>query len=82
VLHLATQGGADALGKGAAIGSLDVGKEADLTVLDYGSLLPYPDRVQSDLSAEDILGLCIYRGGPHATLETFVRGQSVYRRVH
>ena len=35
--------------------------------------------VPRDLSAEDVLSLCIYRGGPHATAETFVRGRSVYR---
>ena len=31
------------------------------------------------LAAEDIVSLCIYRGGPRAVLETFVRGESVYR---
>jgi guanine deaminase len=33
----------------------------------------------ADLSVEDIVSLCVYRGGPHATVETFVRGKSVYR---
>jgi guanine deaminase len=79
--HLATQGAADALGKGAVIGTLDPGKEADLVVMDYTSLLPY--RQLSDsmsaLGAEDVLSLCIYRGGPEAVLETFVRGASVHR---
>jgi len=32
-----------------------------------------------DLSTEDILALCIYRGGPYATLETYVRGKCVYQ---
>ena len=32
-----------------------------------------------DLTPEDILALCIYRGGPHANLETYVRGKCVYR---
>jgi guanine deaminase len=42
--------------------------------------MPYRNpRAQSDLSVEDILSLCIYRGGPHATVETLVRGRSVYR---
>jgi guanine deaminase len=80
-LHLATQGAAEALGKGGVIGSFEIGKEADLTVMDYGALLPYRQQAKNaaDLSAEDVVSLCIYRGGPHAVLETFVRGRSVYR---
>lgn len=80
-LHLATQAGADALGKGRLIGSFDIGKEADLMVLDYVSLLPYRTHSQAvhELTPEDLVSLCIYRGGPDAVIETFVRGQSVYR---
>jgi guanine deaminase len=80
-LHLATQGAANALGKGATLGTFDIGKEADLTVIDYGALLPYRKSSQStaDLAAEDVLSLCIHRGGPEAVVETFVRGQSIYR---
>ncbi len=80
-LHMATQGAAEALGKGAVIGSFDIGKEADLTVMDYAALLPYrqSSKTVNDLSGEDLASLCIYRGGPHAVLETFVRGQSVFR---
>ncbi|MEP6698442.1 MAG: guanine deaminase [Verrucomicrobiota bacterium] len=79
--HLATTGGARALGKAATIGTLEVGKEADILVVDLAALLPYGRNGQRyhDLSSEDILALCIYRGGPHATLETYVRGQCVYR---
>lgn len=82
-LHLATQGGAEALGKGSVIGSLDIGKEADLTIMDYGALLPYRRNAKgvNDLTAEDLVSLCIYRGGPEAVLETFVRGRSVYRAL-
>jgi guanine deaminase len=80
--YLATMGGAHALGKARAIGTLDVGKEADLLVVDLASMLPYTgDRERiGELSKEDILALCVYRGGPHATLETYVRGRCVYRR--
>jgi guanine deaminase len=80
-LHLATQGAAEALGKGAILGSFEIGKEADLTVVDYGALLPYrkSSKGTTDLTAEDVLSLCIYRGGPEAIVETFVRGQSIYR---
>lgn len=79
--HLATVGGAQALGKEALIGSLEVGKEADLTVIDIASLLPYHKLAKGgpDLPPEDLLALCLYRGGPHSVVETFVRGVSVYR---
>jgi guanine deaminase len=80
-LHLATRGAADALGKGDVIGSFDVGKDADLTVMDVPRLLPYHGSATKfeELTPDDILALCIYRGGPHAVLETFVRGRSVWR---
>ena len=79
--HLATSGGARALGKSATIGSLDAGKEADLIVVDLAALLPYGKQGHAvdDLTPEDILALCIYRGGPQANLETYVRGKCVYR---
>ncbi len=80
--YLATQGGATALGKKDTIGSLEVGKEADLVVVDLSALLPYPDDQASldQFSAEDAIALCIYRGGPHGTVETYVRGKRVYDR--
>jgi guanine deaminase len=80
-LYLATAGGAQALGKSATIGTLDAGKEADLVVIDLDVLLPYGKNRQraSDLTKDDIVALCVYRGGPQATRETFVRGRSVYR---
>jgi guanine deaminase len=80
-LYLATQGSAEALSKGDIIGTLDVGKEADLTVMDIATLLPYHGSATKfeELTADDLLALCIYRGGPHAVLETFVRGRSVWR---
>jgi guanine deaminase len=82
-LHLATQGAAEALGKGGVIGSFEIGKEADFTVMDFGALLPYRQNAKTaaDLTAEDIVSLCIYRGGPHAVLETFVRGRSIFRAL-
>lgn len=80
-LHLATAGGARALDKSERIGTLDVGKEADFVVVDLGALLPYGAERQGAhaLSKEDVLALCIYRGGPEATRETYVRGRCVYR---
>lgn len=79
--YLATQGGARALGKSELIGTIDPGKEADLLLLDLTAVLPYSKSAAAldDLSAEDAIALCVYRGGPHATLQTYVRGKSVYR---
>ncbi len=79
--HLATAGGADALGKLTEIGTLHVGKEADLAVIDLASLLPYRKlpRGGPDLSPEDVLALCVYRGNAGNIVETFVRGRSIYR---
>ncbi len=79
--HLATQAGADVIGYGAQIGSLEVGKEADLVVLDMDKLIPYGGNTgprPPELSAQDIVALCIYRGGAHATAATYVRGRKVY----
>jgi guanine deaminase len=82
--YLATSGGARALGKSATIGSLDVGKEADLLLVNLATLLPYGEEGAqvNELSTEDILALCVYRGNPHATLETYVRGRCIYRAPH
>jgi guanine deaminase len=79
--YLATHGGARALGKAAIIGTLDVGKEADLLVVNLSQVSPYRKNHETlrDLSTEDVLARCIYRGGPHATLETYVRGKCVYQ---
>jgi guanine deaminase len=77
--YLATQGAALALGKGSQIGSFEPGKGAHLTVINYCALLPFHGSARVDLSSEDVLGLCIDRGGPGAVMESFVRGRSVYR---
>src|SRR6202047_1658517 len=78
--YLATHGGARALGKADVIGTLDVGKEADLIIVDLAALVPYPQNRETlgALSTEDVVALCVYRGGPHANLETYVRGKCVY----
>ncbi len=77
---LATHGGARALGKASIIGTLDADKQADLIVVDLAALMPYPNHNGlSKLAAEDVVALCIYRGGPQANLETYVRGKCVYQ---
>lgn len=79
-LFLATHGGARALGKANIIGTLDAGKEADLTIVDLWALLPYENHNgMTKLGPEDVVALCIYRAGPQANLETYVRGRSIYQ---
>jgi guanine deaminase len=80
-LYLATLGGAEALGKAGKIGTFDIGKDADITVMDIGAMLPYRGSATrpDELTPDEVLSLCVYRGGPNAVLETFVRGRSVYR---
>ena len=79
--YLGTQGGARALSKAKTIGTLDAGKEADFIVVDLARLAPYGKTGNSldALSVEDAVALCIYRGGPHATVATYVRGKCVYQ---
>ena len=76
--HLATQGGAEALGLGQMVGTLEPGKEADLLVLDPAALGPYGD--PGELEPGELVSLCVYRGGPHATVASYVRGRAVYER--
>src|SRR5947207_14518475 len=80
--YLATTGGARALGKAKIIGTLDPGKEADLTIVDLAALLPYPNpEALAEVVPDDVVALCIYRGGPHANLETYVRGKCIYQAL-
>ncbi len=81
VFYLATAGGAAALGKEALIGTLEPGREADVVVVDLAAVLPVDGRgnAHADLTPEEIITLLVYRGGPAAVIETFVRGTSVYR---
>lgn len=79
--YLGTQGGARALSKAKTIGTLDAGKEADFIAVDLARLAPYGKTGNSPdaLSVEDAVALCVYRGGPHATVATYVRGKCVYQ---
>lgn len=81
-LYFATLGGARALGKGDIIGSFEIGKEADFTILDPLALLPDPQNsLQSvkNLSPQDLLSLAVYRGGPQAVISVYVRGRKIYQ---
>ncbi len=78
--HLATMGGAEALGQARVIGTIDIGKDADLVVLDLARILPTRIRTNphAAMSADEIISLLVYRGGPGTVLETLVRGRAVH----
>ena len=49
-------------------------------MVDLPALLPYPNQAAlAELAPEDVVALCIYRGGPQANLETYVRGNRIYQ---
>jgi guanine deaminase len=74
--YLATHGGARALGKSNTIGTLEVAKDADLTLVDLSRITPY--NRDAGLAAEEVVALCIYRGDIVGTAATYVRGRCVY----
>lgn len=74
--HIATVGGARALGLEDRIGTLERGKEADFVLLDRAAFEP-ACAPRGDGSA--VLARLIYRGGPGCVRETYVRGRRVWR---
>ena len=81
---MATQGGAEVVGLGRTVGTLEPGRDADLLVLDLNRLRPGPATATppyGHLTAGEIIALSLYRGGPTAVLETRVRGHIVWPRL-
>jgi len=75
VLELATRGGAEALGIGREVGSLEPGKKADVVLLDlrrsWNNLLPdaYPS----------LASTIVYTGSPENVSNVMIDGNWVYR---
>ena len=67
-----TLGAARLLGLDQKIGSIELGKEADLVLLDYPGYLPLDDQAVSRL---------IFSGHEWPILETLVRGRTVYQQA-
>jgi guanine deaminase len=74
-LRMGTLGGAEALGLGDVIGSLEVGKEADVIVLDPAYVAPVPGVVDDDPA--DLVSRVIFRAHPDMVRGAWVRGRRI-----
>jgi guanine deaminase len=72
-LRLGSLGGAEALGLGDRIGSLEVGKEADLIAVDPAFTAPLPGIDDND--PEDLVSRLIFRAHPDMVRLAWVRGR-------
>ncbi len=69
-LYYATLGGAKVLGKEDIIGSIEIGKDADLTFIEIDNPL--------GKSGEEILSILLYIGNELKVKSTFVAGKAIY----
>jgi guanine deaminase len=72
-LRLGTLGGAEALGLGGVVGSLEAGKEADLIAVDPSFAAPIPGVADDD--PEDLASRLIFRAHPDMVRGAWVRGR-------
>jgi guanine deaminase len=79
-LYLATLGGAEALGLEDRIGSLQVGREADIVVLDPKATPLLAFREARARSLEDILFVLMTLGDDRAARATYVAGALAHTR--
>jgi guanine deaminase len=74
-LRLGTLGGAAVLGLEERIGSIEIGKEADLIAIDPRMTTPLPGDEPRIASADDVLSRLIFRPHPNMVRGAWVRGR-------
>ena len=74
-LRFGSLAGAQALGMGHEIGSIEVGKDADLIAIDPAFVAPIPGIVDDD--PEDLASRLIFRAHPDMVRAAWVRGRSL-----
>lgn len=79
-LWLMTQGGADALGWGDRIGSLETGKEADIVVLDPAPTPIVAQRTARSQSALETIFVLMTMSDDRAVAATYVAGRLAHAR--
>ena len=79
--HMATRGNAERLHLDDQIGSIDVGKWADLVVLDPRATPVLASRHELSQSLEDILFSLAMLGDDRAVRATYVAGRKLYERL-
>jgi guanine deaminase len=76
-LRLGTLGGAGVLGLEERIGSIELGKDADLIAIDPRMTTPLPGDEPRIASADDVLSRLIFRPHPNMVRGAWVRGRSL-----
>jgi guanine deaminase len=77
---LATRGAAEALDLGARVGSVDVGRDADLVVIDLGSTSLIDFRMRYAASIDEALAVQFALGDDRAIRATYVGGRLAWDR--
>jgi guanine deaminase len=72
-LRLGSLGGAQVLGIDAVVGSLEVGKEADVIAIEPSYLVPVPG--MEDADPEDLASRLVFRSHPDMVRAAWVRGR-------
>ncbi len=80
--YLSTQGNADRLKLGSEIGSIEIGKFADIIVLDPEATPVLKSRQEVSQSIEDVLFSLMMLGDDRAVAATYVAGQRVHARMN
>jgi guanine deaminase len=81
LFHLATRGNAERLHMSHEVGSLEVGKWADLAVLDPCATPVLASRQEVSQSLEDVLFSLAILGDDRAVRATYIAGRKVHERL-